>query len=80
MRTKPARFPVFHVPHDGDAFPEELMESVCIPREEFLLIHAQMRDVGVRELVPLRRRKRLRPDFRHAGISQKSLLRRPGNP
>ena len=56
------------------------MESVCIPREKFLLIHAQMRDVGVRELVPLRRRKRLRPDFRHAGISQKSLLRRPGNP
>ena len=25
------RFPVFHVPHDGERMPEELMSSVCIP-------------------------------------------------
>ncbi len=46
------RFPVFHVPHDGERMPEELMPSVCIPRDRFLTYHAQMRDRMVTELIP----------------------------
>ncbi len=46
------RFPVFHVPHDGRKFPEELMASVCIPREEFLEIHETMRDTGIARVRP----------------------------
>ena len=30
-KAKVPRFPVFHVPHDGWKFPEELMNSVCVP-------------------------------------------------
>ena len=46
------RFPVFHVPHDGGEFPEELMRSVCIPEEQFLRYHGQMRDADIRLAVP----------------------------
>lgn len=46
------RFPVFHVPHDGDRFPAELLDSVCIPMDEFLQYHRAMRDAHVTALVP----------------------------
>ena len=50
------RFPIFHVPHDGDCFPPELMRSVCIPHEDFLRYHDTMRDTAVASLVPDRYR------------------------
>ena len=43
---------LFHVPHDGNCFPEELQRSVCVPREIFLRYHRQMRDFGVRSFIP----------------------------
>ena len=46
------RFPIFHVPHDGEGMPQELMASVCIPREQFLEYHEKMRDRTVSELIP----------------------------
>ena len=46
------RFPVFHVPHDGNEFPEELMESVRVSPEEFRKIHETMRDTDVTRMVP----------------------------
>ncbi len=46
------RFLVFHVPHDGERMPEELMTSVCIPRDRFLTYHAQMQDRMVTQLIP----------------------------
>lgn len=52
MSNNKKRFPLFHVPHDGTSFPEELMESVCIPQEQFLSYHERMRDTGVLEMVP----------------------------
>ena len=52
MSNSKKRFPLFHVPHDGTSFPEELMESVCIPKEQFLSYHERMRDTGVLEMVP----------------------------
>jgi len=52
MSNNKKRFPLFHVPHDGTTFPEELMESVCIPKEQFLSYHERMRDTGVLEMVP----------------------------
>ena len=48
----PDIWPVFHVPHDGDQFPEELMSSVCVPHAQFFAYHRMMRDTGVLELVP----------------------------
>ena len=50
------RFPVFHVPHDGNVFPMDLLESVCIPPKEFLSYHNAMRDTYVSALVPERYR------------------------
>ena len=50
------RFPIFHVPHDGDSFPPELMRSVCIPNEVFSRYNATMRDTAVTSLVPDRYR------------------------
>ena len=47
-----ARFPVFHVPHDGGVFPPELLRSVCVPEAQFLRCHDEMRDLGAREMVP----------------------------
>ena len=38
---------LFHIPHAGDLFPEELMESICIPEEEFYAYHETMKDSGL---------------------------------
>ena len=46
------RFPVFHIPHDGWEFPEELMESVCIPHDLFMKYHEEMRDTDISRAVP----------------------------
>ena len=46
------RWPIFHVPHDGDGLPPELLASVRIPMTRFLRYHAEMRDALVRELIP----------------------------
>ena len=43
---------IFHVPHDGNEFPEELMKSVCIPEEDFMRYHRIMTDREVSRLVP----------------------------
>lgn len=51
FRTVP-RFPIFHIPHDGWRFPEELVESVCIPEEQFLMFHEKMRDRDMNRIVP----------------------------
>lgn len=51
FRTEP-RFPVFHVPHDGNMFPPELMDSVCVPEEVFRTYHARMRDTAAGRFVP----------------------------
>ena len=45
-------FLIWHVPHDGREFPEELLSSVCIPMEEFKTYHEKMRDAGVARLIP----------------------------
>ena len=45
-------FLIWHVPHDGWEFPEELMSSVCIPMEKFKAYHEKMRDAGVAGLIP----------------------------
>ena len=46
------RFPVFHIPHDGWEFPEELMESVCISHDLFMKYHEEMRDTDISRAVP----------------------------
>lgn len=46
------RFPVFHIPHDGHQFPEELMSSVCVSEKEFLAYHEKMRDKQISGIVP----------------------------
>ena len=46
------RYVFFHVPHDGNAFPDELMTSVCISRDEFMYYHNQMRDIDARYMIP----------------------------
>ncbi len=46
------RYPVFHVPHDGNIFPEELMTDVCIPPQDFMAYHEAMRNLCVHRLVP----------------------------
>lgn len=51
FRTVP-RFPVFHVPHDGGKFPEELMNSVCVPGDAFAQYHEEMRDRNAARLIP----------------------------
>lgn len=51
-RGSTLRWPIFHVPHDGDALPPELLASVQIPMARFLRYHAEMRDTLVRELIP----------------------------
>ena len=51
-KNNAARFPVFHVPHDGEVFPPELLQAVCVPMELFLRYHDEMRDAGAREMVP----------------------------
>jgi len=49
---KVPRFLVFHVPHDGQRFPEELMASVCVPEEVFMAFHEKMRDTEIGKIVP----------------------------
>ena len=44
--------PVFHIPHDGWKFPEELMASVCVPRDTFQFYHEKMRDRYAALLIP----------------------------
>lgn len=51
FRTVP-RFPVFHVPHDGDRFPEELQSSVIISQDQFEKYHHEMRDTDIIRAVP----------------------------
>ncbi len=46
-------FPVFHVPHDGNEFPEELIRSVCLPPAIFMAYHERMRDKDADALIPL---------------------------
>ena len=48
----PSLCPVFHVPHDGDLFPDKLMDAVCVPSEQFFRYHEKMRDAGVWDMVP----------------------------
>ena len=50
-QTRP-RFPIFHVPHAGDEFPEELRSSACVPEPELRAIHERMRDTDADRLVP----------------------------
>lgn len=47
-----SRCPVFHVPHDGNELPEELMSSVCVPEKNFISYHRKMRDTGMWDIVP----------------------------
>ena len=49
---KVPRYLVFHVPHDGQQFPEELMASVCVPEEEFMTYHEIMRDTDIGKIIP----------------------------
>ncbi len=46
------RFPVFHIPHDGTEFPEELMASVCVPPQTFRKYHKTMQDTDITCAVP----------------------------
>ena len=46
------RIPIFHVPHDGGAFPVELTAAVCVPGDQFRYYHEKMRDTGTLEMVP----------------------------
>lgn len=43
---------LFHIPHDGNEFPEELMSGVNISEKEFMSYHERMRDTAVFNLVP----------------------------
>ena len=52
MKEDEKRFPIFHVPHDGEQFPEELMDSVCISQSRFFRYHEEMRDIMVRQMIP----------------------------
>lgn len=47
-----SRFPVFHVPHDGQRFPQELAASVCVPADVFMAYHEKMRDTEIGSIVP----------------------------
>ena len=47
-----SRFVIWHIPHDGNEFPEELLSSVCIPENVFLAYHEKMRDKRVDRLIP----------------------------
>ncbi len=42
---------MIHVPHAGDSFPVELMESVVITPEEFMFYHEKMKDSGVMQVI-----------------------------
>ena len=51
-KNRTPRYPVFHVPHAGGAFPAGLAEAVCIPEETFHRYHEQMRDTDIFMAVP----------------------------
>ena len=51
FRNEP-RYPIFHIPHDGRYCPEELMASVCVPKEVFMDYHERMRDKDVWQMIP----------------------------
>lgn len=57
-KGRASRFPIFHVPHDGNTFPDEMLSSVCIPKDAFMVYHEKMRDKDVGALIPLSCRKR----------------------
>lgn len=46
------RFPVFHIPHDGHKFPDELMRGLCISQGEFLKYHLKMSDKDISRVLP----------------------------
>ena len=46
------RYVFFHVPHDGNTFPDELMDSICVAHEEFMYYHRKMRDIDARCMIP----------------------------
>ena len=46
------KFPVFHIPHDGWKFPEELMTSISVSDQEFMAYHEKMRDLKMNDIVP----------------------------
>ena len=52
MAPEESAAPVFHIPHDGWKFPEELMVSVCVPRDTFQFYHEKMRDRYAALLIP----------------------------
>ena len=52
MITENSREAVFHVPHDGTQFPEELLSSVCIPLQRFQVYHETMRDRDAAKMIP----------------------------
>ncbi|MBO4898276.1 MAG: hypothetical protein J5590_08270 [Clostridia bacterium] len=43
---------IFHIPHDGHEFPAELMESVSVPEDEFLMYHRKMSDTRAGGFAP----------------------------
>ena len=51
FRTVP-RYPVFHVPHDGNQFPEEFQSSIIIPETQLKKYHHEMRDTDIIRAVP----------------------------
>jgi N-formylglutamate amidohydrolase len=51
---------IFHVPHDGNTFPRELLGSVCIPFDAFMDHHRVMRDTAARAFIP--------PDVPHKAV------------
>ena len=51
-RQHSERYVFFHVPHDGNTFPNELMNSICVAHEEFMYYHRRMRDIDARCMIP----------------------------
>ena len=43
---------IFHIPHDGNEFDEDLMTSVIVDRDRFQWYHDQMRDTDATLFVP----------------------------
>ena len=46
------RTAIFHVPHCGWEFPEELMKDICIDERKFRSYHSKMSDTAVTEFIP----------------------------
>lgn len=43
---------IFHIPHDGNDFVDELMQSLTIPKNVFEFYHNKMRDTGATLFAP----------------------------